>query len=99
VEPGKEAELLEGIRAVKQHLDRLGESLSVVRQLFGPEAGNIVASWSVFGMGPFSESAVRPRICKIAAGYAQRYEPSVGGSYRVSQRRSRTLGFWLGIPG
>jgi len=53
MKPGKEADLFEGLRTIKKHHDRLGAGFSVVRQAFGPDAGNIVAvgqysSWDAF---------------------------------------------------
>jgi hypothetical protein len=43
VKAGKEADLLEAGKTVKKHLDRLGVTSIVVRQVAGPESGNIVA--------------------------------------------------------
>ena len=42
VKPGREANLLEAGRAFKKHMDRLGATFVVVRQVAGPESGNIV---------------------------------------------------------
>ncbi len=53
VKPGKYADLFEGLKAVKKTVERLGATVVVTRQAFGPEAGNIVlvaqhASWDAF---------------------------------------------------
>ncbi len=42
VKPGRYADLFEGLRAVKRHIERMGSIFVVNRQAFGPEAGNIV---------------------------------------------------------
>jgi hypothetical protein len=55
VKPGKEADLLEGLRAVKKHLDRLGANFRVVRQVFGPEVRNIVAVGECSGWDHFAK--------------------------------------------
>jgi hypothetical protein len=65
VKPGKEADLLEGIRAVKKHLDRLGESLTVVRQVSGPEPGNIVAVGQCSGWDHFAKVQSDPELAKL----------------------------------
>ena len=43
VKAGREANLLEAGRAFKKHMDRLGATFVVVRQVFGPEPDHIVA--------------------------------------------------------
>ena len=43
VKAGREANLLEAARAFKKHVEKLGATFVVVRQVAGPEAGNIVA--------------------------------------------------------
>jgi hypothetical protein len=43
VKAGNEAKLLEALRGAKKHFDRLGATFFVVRQVAGPESGNIVA--------------------------------------------------------
>jgi hypothetical protein len=68
VKQGKEADLLEGIRAVKKHLDRLGEGLTVVRQVFGPEAGNIVAVGQCSGWDHFARVQSDPEFAKLLQG-------------------------------
>ena len=42
VKAGREANLVEAARAFKKHVERLGATFVVVRQVAGPEAGNIV---------------------------------------------------------
>jgi hypothetical protein len=76
VKPGTEADLLEGIRAIKKHLDRLGESLTVVRQVSGPEPGNIVAVGQCSGWDHFAKVQSDPDLTKLLQDFAQRYEPS-----------------------
>jgi hypothetical protein len=43
VKAGNEAKLLEALRAAKKLFDRLGTTFFVVRQVYGPESGNIAA--------------------------------------------------------
>ena len=43
VKAGKEPDLLEAGKTIKKHFDRLGVPLVVVRQVAGPESGNIIA--------------------------------------------------------
>ena len=43
VKAGNEAKLLEALKAAKKLNDRLGATFFVVRQVAGPEPGNIVA--------------------------------------------------------
>jgi hypothetical protein len=43
VKAGREANLLEAARAFKKHMDRLGATFVIVRQVFGPEPNHIVA--------------------------------------------------------
>jgi hypothetical protein len=42
VKAGREANLLEAARAFKKHVERLGATFVVVRQVFGPEPNHIV---------------------------------------------------------
>ena len=43
VKAGKESDLLEAAKTVKKLVDRLGVTFFVVRQVVGPESGNIIA--------------------------------------------------------
>jgi uncharacterized protein (DUF1330 family) len=53
VKPGRYADLIEGIRAVKKIIERLGANMVVNRQAVGPETGNIIVvvvyeSWAAY---------------------------------------------------
>jgi hypothetical protein len=76
VKPGKEADLLEGIRAVKKHLDRLGESLTVVRQVSGPEPGNIVAVGQCSGWDHFAKVQSDTEFAKLLQGLRSDTNPA-----------------------
>ena len=62
VKPGKEGDLFEGLRAVKKHHERLGAGFFVVRQAFGPEAGNIVAVGQYSNWDAFASCTRTPRL-------------------------------------
>jgi hypothetical protein len=56
VKPGRYADLFEALRPVKKTLERLGASVSVVRQAIGAETGNVAMvsrypDWNAFAKG------------------------------------------------
>ena len=69
VKPGKEAELLEGLKSVKQHHQRLGAGFMVVRQAFGPETGNIVAVGQYADWAGFAKLHSDPEFAQLLQGW------------------------------
>jgi hypothetical protein len=67
VKPGKEPDLLEGLRAVKKHQDRSGAGMFVVRQAFGPEAGNVAAVGQYSGWEAFAKVHSDPEFAQLLA--------------------------------
>jgi hypothetical protein len=76
VKPGKEAALLEGIRAVKRHLDRVGESLTVVRQVSGPQPGSIAAVGQCSDWNHFAKVQSDPDFAKLLDGFRSDANPA-----------------------
>jgi hypothetical protein len=68
VKPGKEADLLESIKAVKKHLDRLGEHITVVRQVSGLEPGNIAVVAQCSDGNHFARVQSDPELAKFLEG-------------------------------
>lgn len=75
VKPGKEAELFEALRGVKKHLERLGATFLVVRQAFGPEAGNIVAVSQHSGWDAFARVQSDPEFAQLLQGVRSNTNP------------------------
>src|SRR5689334_19995627 len=75
LKPGKEDELLEGLKSVKQHHQRLGAGFMVVRQAFGPEAGNIVAVGQYSDWAAFAKLQSDPEFNKLLQGLRSNTSP------------------------
>jgi hypothetical protein len=57
VKAGREANLLEAARAFKKHVERLGGTFFVVRQVFGPEPDHIVGVSQYSDWNQFAKSS------------------------------------------
>jgi hypothetical protein len=75
MKPGKEAELLEGLKSVKQHHQRLGAGFFVVRHAYGPEAGNVVAVGQYSGWDGFAKLHSDPEFTKLLEGMRSNANP------------------------
>ena len=68
VKAGREANLLEAARAFKKHVERLGATFFVVRQVAGPESGNIVAVTQYSDWNHFAKASSDPEAAKFLEG-------------------------------
>jgi len=75
MKPGKEADLFEGLRTIKKHHDRLNAGFSVVRQAYGPEAGNIVAVGQYSGWDAFAKLHSDSEFAKLLQGMRSNANP------------------------
>jgi hypothetical protein len=65
VKPGRDADLLEAIRAVKKIIEPLGANVVVNRQVVGPEAGNIIAVVVYKDYAGYAKVASDPELSKL----------------------------------
>ena len=62
---GKEPDLLEAAKTIKKHFDRLGVTLFVVRQVAGPESGNIIGVEQYSDWNHFAKVRSDPEIAQF----------------------------------
>jgi hypothetical protein len=75
LKPGKEADLLQAAGAVKKHVERLGGTLLVVRQVAGPESENIVAIHQYSGWDHFAKAASDREFAQLFEGIRRDTNP------------------------
>jgi hypothetical protein len=75
VKPGKEADLLQAVGTVKKHVERLGGTFFVVRQVAGPESGNIVAVQQYSGWDHFAKAASDREFAQLLEGVRRDTDP------------------------
>ena len=65
VKPGRYADLFEGLNAINKIVGRLGASMVVNRQAFGPEPGNTIAVVQYQDWAAFAKAASDPEFERL----------------------------------
>ena len=75
VKAGREAKLLEALRAAKKHNDRLGANFFVVRQVAGPEVDHIVAVIQYSDWNHYAKGASDPEVAQFLENVRRDTDP------------------------
>lgn len=65
VKPGRYADLLEGLKAVKKNLERLGSMFHVNRVAVGNEVGHLIAVGQYADFGAYAKAASDAELIKL----------------------------------